>query len=118
MFRLFKKRKKAIILGKEDFQKIIDDNNSAIIMFGAAWCGACKMQKPIINDVADHHKDSDIIIAMVDTDAQNELSAMFQISALPTTIALKGKDMVFRKKGLIARRELEYLLKELQKIPE
>ena len=117
MFGLFKKRTKAVILDKQDFQKIINENNSAIIMFGAAWCGACKMQKPIINDMADHHKDSDIIIAMVDTDAQNELSSTFQISALPTTIAVVGKNIVFRKKGLIPRRELEQLVKELQKTP-
>jgi len=84
-------------------------------MFGAGWCGACKMQKPIINEMAHHHKDSSVIVAMVDTDNEPELSRMFQISALPTTIALKGNTVLFKKTGLISRRDLENIFSELEK---
>lgn len=114
MFGLFKKRTKAAILDKQDFQKIIDENNSAIIMFGAAWCGACKMQKPIINDMADHHKDSDIIIAMVDTDHNQSLSQHFGITALPTIVILRGKEVLFKKPGLMSRKDLENLFSQLK----
>ena len=118
MFNLFKKRTKATQLGMEDFKKIIEHNNSGIIMFGAGWCGACKMQKPIINDMADHHKESDIVIGIVDTDSEQNLSQEFGITALPTTVAIKGREILFKKKGLMARRDLEKVFSELQKTPE
>ena len=118
MFGLFKKRTKAAILGKQDFENIVINNESAIIMFGAGWCGACKMLKPIINDMAHHYRESVINIGIVDTDQEQELSQIFGISALPTTVVVKGKEVLFKKTGLIARRDLENLFTELEKTSE
>lgn len=118
MFNLFKKRTKAKILSNQDFENIVNNNGSAIIMFGAGWCGACKMQKPIFNEMANHHKESGITIALVDSDQETKLSQSLRITALPTTIAVRGKEVLFKKPGLIARRELEKIFVELEKTPE
>jgi thioredoxin 1 len=115
MFNLFKKRIKAQILTKSDFENIVTNKQSAVIMFGAGWCGACKMQKPIINEMAHHHKDSSIVIGIVDTDQESSLSRTFEISALPTTIAVKGDKILFKKSGLITRGNLENIFSELEK---
>jgi thioredoxin 1 len=115
MFNLFKKRIKAKILTQSDVEKIIDNERTGIIFFGAPWCNACKMQKPLINDMANHHKESRVVIGLVDTDHESELSSMFGITALPTIIALRGKQIVFRKSGIMSRRNLEDVFTELEK---
>lgn len=115
MFNLFKKRTKAQSLDKKQFEQAIIENKSIIIMFGAGWCGACKMQKPIIHEMADHHKDSNTIIALVDTDQETELARSFEITALPTIIALRANKLVFKKAGLVTRRDLEKLFSDLEK---
>lgn len=115
MFNLFKKRIQAQFLNKEQFEQAIHEKKSLIIMFGAGWCGACKMQKPIIHEMAHHHKDSEVIIALVDTDQETQLAQSFGITALPTTVALRAEKLLFKKAGLIARRDLEKLFSELEK---
>lgn len=121
MWNFFKKKNriKAQILGTEIFQQeIIHNKKTAIITFSAAWCGACKMQKPLIHDIADAHHDKDIIIGFVDTDNESQLSQLFQIQGIPTTIAFKNGEIVFRKSGLLSRRNLEDIIKELIKTSE
>ena len=118
MFNIFKKRTQAQLLTTSDFEEFISNTRPAIIMFGAGWCGACKMQKPIINDMAHHHRESPVVIGLVDTDQESELSAIFGISALPTTIALRGKEILFKKTGLVSRRNLEDIFNKLEKTPE
>ena len=115
MFNIFKKRTKAQILIQSDIKNIMDNKKLALIMFGAGWCGACKMQKPIINEMAHYHKDSSVIIAMVDTDQEPLVSSMFQISVLPTILAIQHNKVIFKKTGLMSRKVLETLFSELEK---
>ncbi|MCI5051082.1 MAG: thioredoxin family protein [Candidatus Pacebacteria bacterium] len=118
MFGLFKKRIRAKNMTKTDIDTLLLEKKPAVIMFGAPWCAACKMQKPIINDMAHHHRDHRTQIGMVDTDQQLELSAAFGITALPTIVALQDGKMVFRKKGLMSRKQLEQIYAELEKTPK
>lgn len=118
MFNFLKRKKriKARILDTETFNHQIGQNKkTALVTFSAAWCGACKMQKPLIHDVAHAHTESDIIVGMVDTDAETALSQSFQIKGIPTTIGFKSGEMIFRHSGLLARRDLENFIKELKK---
>ena len=116
MFNFLKRKKriKAQLLTTEIFQqKIIEEKKTALITFSAAWCGACKMQKPLIHDVAHAHAESDIIIGMADTDAETKLSQSFHIQGIPTTIGFRSGEIVFRHSGLLARRDLEKIISKL-----
>lgn len=117
MFNLFKrtKRVKATIINKDFFvAEIIENKKPAMVTFSTAWCGACKMQKPLINDTAHHHREDDVIIGFVDTDNQTDLAREFSITSIPTTIAFKNGSPVFKKTGLLARRDLETLVEQLK----
>jgi len=121
MFNFLKrsKRVKACILSAQEFNtEIITGKKNAVITFSAPWCGACKMQKPLINDVADAHHDKDIIIGFIDTDNETEVSQLFQIQGIPTTIGFKDGEIAFRHSGLLSRRNLEQLISELTKTSE
>lgn len=121
MFNFFKrtKRVKAPILSTVEFNKeILEDKKTALVTFSAAWCGACKMQKPLIHDIADAHKDTKLIIGFIDTDNESELSQSFQIQGIPTTIGFKEGEIVFRHSGLLSRRNLEQLVEKLTKTPQ
>lgn len=48
----------------------------AIIDFYAEWCGPCKMIAPLLEELSDEYKGK-IIIYKVDTDVEQELSAVF-----------------------------------------
>ena len=55
----------------------------AIVDFYADWCGPCKMVAPILEELSKQY-DGKLTIYKVDTDAENELAAVFNIRSIPT----------------------------------
>jgi len=85
---------KTIQLTTEDFKtKVIDYTTQqewnylgtlpAIIDFYADWCGPCKMVAPVLEELAKEY-DGKLIIYKVDTEAEQELAALFDIRSIPT----------------------------------
>ncbi len=56
-----------------------------IIDFYADWCGPCKMVAPIFEELSKEYAD-DIYIYKVDTEAEQELSAVFNIRSIPSIL--------------------------------
>ncbi len=55
----------------------------AIIDFYADWCGPCKMIAPVLEELAKEYEGR-LVIYKVDTEAEQELSAVFGIRSIPT----------------------------------
>jgi thioredoxin len=67
----------------------------AIIDFYADWCGPCKMVAPILEDLSKEYEGK-VVIYKVNTDAEQELSAVFGIQSIPTIlfIGADGEPMI------------------------
>ncbi|MCK6616352.1 MAG: thioredoxin [Cyclobacteriaceae bacterium] len=67
----------------------------AIIDFYADWCGPCKMVSPILEELSKEYEGK-IVIYKVDTEAEQELSAVFGIRSIPTFlfIPVNGQPML------------------------
>jgi len=67
----------------------------AIIDFYADWCGPCKMVAPILEELAGEYGEK-LLIYKVDTEAEQELAAVFGIRSIPTFlfIPVEGKPMM------------------------
>lgn len=57
----------------------------AIIDFYADWCGPCKMVAPILEELSNEYKDK-VDIYKVDTEKEQELSAMFRVRNIPSLL--------------------------------
>ncbi len=57
----------------------------AIIDFYADWCGPCKMVAPILEELSGEFKDK-INIYKIDTEKEQELSAIFGIRSIPSIL--------------------------------
>lgn len=87
----------------------------AIIDFYADWCGPCKFVAPILEDLSIEYADK-VDIYKVDTDAEQELSAVFGIQSIPSLlfIPMQGKPMM--QAGALPKNTLkEVIEKELLK---
>lgn len=56
-----------------------------IIDFYADWCGPCKMVAPVLEELAKEY-DGKIDIYKVDTEAEQELAAVFGIRSIPSLL--------------------------------
>lgn len=83
----------------------------AIIDFYADWCGPCKMVAPVLEELAKEF-DGKIIIYKVDTEAEQELSAVFGIRSIPTFlfIPMEGKPMM--QPGALPKNAFKQVIEE------
>lgn len=115
MFNFLKRtpRVRAQNIDAETIKKIIADQKSAIIVCMTAWCDACRMQKPLIHDLAHHHQEKDLLIGLVDIDHEISIRDHFEVRSIPTTLGFKNGELVFKRAGIMSRGQLEQLVSEL-----
>jgi thioredoxin 1 len=85
----------------------------AIIDFYADWCGPCKMVAPILEELSDENPE--IIIYKVDTEVEQELSAVFQIRSIPSILFIpKDNRQPMMQPGALPKNALQEIIdKEL-----
>ncbi|RRJ64591.1 thioredoxin [Paenibacillus oralis] len=88
----------AIALTKTTFQSHIQ-SGVTLIDFWAPWCGPCKIQLPIVEELADELK-GQATLAKVNVDNETELASQFGIRSIPTLLLFKDGRLVETIVGL------------------
>ena len=80
--------------------------------FFAIWCGPCKMQTPILEELAKKMGDA-VEIKKVDIDQHMDLAEKYGIRVVPTLISEKDGKVMQSMEGVTDLSTLEKLLKPL-----
>ncbi|MDX3071426.1 MULTISPECIES: thioredoxin [unclassified Streptomyces] len=97
-------------LTKDNFDEVVSANDFVLIDFWASWCGPCRMFAPVYEAAA--KENTDLVFGKVDTEAQQELAAAFQIQSIPTLMIIRDKVAVFAQPGALPAPALEDLIKQ------
>ncbi|MFC4777905.1 thioredoxin [Paenibacillus sp. GCM10023252] len=95
----------AVALTKENFSASVESGVS-LVDFWAPWCGPCKMQLPIVEELATELEGT-ATIAKINVDEQPELASQFGVMSIPTLILFKDGQPVDKMVGVQSKDSLK-----------
>lgn len=93
-------------LTRENFQKeaiSASEGKAVLVDFWAPWCGPCRMQGPIVEEMAE----AGFMVGKVNIDEESDLASQYRVMSIPTLIIFKNGKEAGRMVGVQSRQALE-----------
>ena len=103
-----------IEITKDNFEEVVQRNPFVVIDFWADWCAPCRRFAPIFEQASEKH--TDVVFGKVDTEAQPELTAAFDIRSIPTLMVIREGAIIFEQPGALPAPMLEQVIEDARAI--
>ena len=94
---------------KGNFDSVIQDVRPVVVDFHALWCSPCKMQSPILKEVAAELGER-VRVIKIDVDNNAQIASRYSVQSVPTIIIFKNGRAVWRQSGVVSKNQLKSVL--------
>ncbi len=99
---------------KDNFEEVVLGNDTALVDFWAGWCGPCRAFAPVFEQASEQHPD--LVFAKVDTEAEQELAAYFNIRSIPTLMVFRDRVLLYSQPGALPAPHLDQLIAQVREV--
>jgi thioredoxin 1 len=94
-------------------QEVLEGDKVVLVDFWAPWCGPCKMQGPIVEELSnDFANEAKVKVMKMNVDENPEVSQQYSILSIPTLKIFKGGEIVADMVGLQSKESLASQIKK------
>jgi thioredoxin 1 len=95
-------------LTADNFNSTVSGDGLILVDFWAEWCPPCRMFGPVFEKASQRHPDA--VFGKVDTEAQPEIAATFNITSIPTLMIIRDSVVLYAQPGALPEAALEELI--------
>ena len=93
-----------------DFNNMIKEEKKPMLVdFYAKWCSPCRMQAPILEELAKEISDK-AVICKVDVDECESLAMKYGVQSIPCIMVIKGGEVKEKSVGLTSQADLAAMI--------
>jgi thioredoxin 1 len=88
--------------------EVMKAEGTVLVDFYADWCGPCKMQGPIVDQLSEERQD--VKFCKLNVDEAVSIAMELGITSIPTIMVVKNGEITYKQPGLMQKAQLEALL--------
>ena len=101
-------------LTEQNFEELTSHEGITLVDFSASWCEPCQQFTPVFERISEQHPD--VLFGTVDTDANPDLAAAFEVSAIPMLMIVRDRTVVYAAAGALPESVVEDLLRQTREL--